>query len=120
MSEPRRFWRYLRGLGVPVMLWVLFVAVLADTLRSRMHGGEEYDEDALREWVQESRNFRDTLPEKVRDYLDAADPAKGQADQLPTLAQEICEQLRALGGPTQMYQGRATSANAKAAQARRR
>ena len=62
-----RFRRYLRGLGVPIALWVLFVGVLADTLRSRIHADEEYDEDALREWVRESRNFRDTLPERVRD-----------------------------------------------------
>src|SRR5262249_31753218 len=94
----------VRGLAVPVLLWALFVAVLGNTLRLRMHRGEEYDEDALREWVQESRIFRDTLPETIRDYLDAADPAKGLTHQLPVVGQEIAEQLRALGVPTQMYQ----------------
>lgn len=103
MAEHRRFWRYARGLAVPIALWGLFVFVLADTIRSRMQLGEQYDEDALREWVQESRVFRDTLPESVREYLAAADPERGQPDQLPVLAQEIGEILRVLGQPTKMY-----------------
>ncbi len=56
--EPRRFWRYLGGLLVPVLLWVLFVVVLGTT--SRLRGDKEYDEAALREWIDESRPFRET------------------------------------------------------------
>src|SRR5207245_1454063 len=81
MPEPRRFWRYWRGLAAPVLLWCLLCGVLVDTLRSHMRGNEEYDEAALREWAAEARNFRDTLPEMIRDYLDAADPQKGQPGQ---------------------------------------
>lgn len=105
MSSPRqRFWRYLRGLAVPIVLWGLFVGILVDTLRSRMRGDEEYDEAALREWVEESRVFRETLPEMVRDYLEAPAPASGRSDQQVVLAQAIFEQLHALGQPTRMYQ----------------
>src|SRR5437899_1893114 len=103
MPQPRRFWHYWRGLVAPVLLWCLFVGVLIDTLRSHMRGNEEYDEAALREWAAESRVFRDTLPEMVRDYLDAADSHKGQPDLLQTLAEEIREQLESLGQPTKMY-----------------
>jgi signal transduction histidine kinase len=104
MQSSRRFWRYLGGLGVPIILWALFVGVLADALRARMHGGEQYDADALREWAQESRVVSDTLPELVRDYLDAADPDRGQPADLPVHAQAVGEQLQALGQATKMYQ----------------
>jgi signal transduction histidine kinase len=100
--QRRRFWRYLRGLAAPVLLGSLFVGVLVDTLGSRLRGDEAYDEAALREWVEEARVFRETLPELVRAYLEAADHRPDQLD-LRTL--EIQEQLRALGDPTKMYQG---------------
>ena len=103
MSQHRRFWRYSRGLAAPILLWCLFLGVLIDTLRSHMRGNEEYDEAALREWAAESRVFRDSLPEMVRDYLDAADPQKGEPDSLQTSAEEIGAQLESLGQPTKMY-----------------
>jgi signal transduction histidine kinase len=97
MSSKRgRFWRYVRGLAAPVLLWALFVGLLVDTLRSRLHGDEEYDEAALREWVEESRIFRETLPELVRAYLKDPEEVRGL---------EIREQLESLGDATKMYQG---------------
>ena len=96
----RRFWRYLRGLAAPILLWGLFVYVLTDTLRARLHGDEEYDRDALKEWIEESRVFRDTLPEMVKEYIQAADPERKRLEQM-----QIREQLETLGNPTKMYQG---------------
>jgi signal transduction histidine kinase len=97
--DRRRFWQYVRGLAAPLLLWGLFVGVLVDTIRSRWRGGDEYDEAALREWVEEARVFRETLPGLIQDYLHSAEPG----DQL-TNASKVHEQLRALGGVTKVYQ----------------
>ena len=84
-----------------MLLWVVCVGVLVGTLRSRLQGDEQYDEAALREWVEESRVFRETLPEIVRSYLETAAQEKSQ----PVLqTQEIQEELKSLCNPTKMYQ----------------
>ena len=92
----RQFWRYVRALSAPVLLWALFLGVLFQTLHSGLSGNDAYDEAALREWIDESRVFRATLPELVREYLESPDPEK---------AREIEEQLRSLADPTRQYQG---------------
>src|SRR5437870_4419554 len=94
--EKRQFWRYVRGLSAPLLLWLLFLGVLIETLQSRLQGNDAYDAAALREWIDESRVFRATLPELVREYVEGGDPEKGR---------EIEEQLRALADPTRQYQG---------------
>jgi signal transduction histidine kinase len=110
----KRIWRYVRGLAAPVLLWVLFVAVLAQLLPSWLRGDQEYDEKALREWIDEARVFRDPLPDMVGDYLArvrlarANDPeASPESDLRLRLGMErIEEHLRALGNPpTKMYAG---------------
>jgi len=107
MTGPRRgrFWRYVRGLAAPVLLWSLFVGLLVNTLWSRLRGGEAYDQAALREWVEESRVFRETLPEMVRNYLQAAGQENPSPDVLSDQAEAIQQQLKSLGDPTKMYQG---------------
>src|SRR6516225_3038232 len=94
--ERRQFWRYVRGLSAPVLLWLLFLGVVVATVQSRLQSNDEYDVAALREWIDESRVFRATLPELVREYLETAEPDKGR---------EIEEQLRSLADPTKQYQG---------------
>jgi signal transduction histidine kinase len=89
----------LRVLGVPLALWVLFLGLLISLVRTRSHSGQEYDEAALREWIQEARIFRDTLPELVRKYLASlADP---QVE--PARSQELRDQLTALADPLRIY-----------------
>ncbi|MGE3807370.1 MAG: sensor histidine kinase [Gemmataceae bacterium] len=94
-------WRYLRGLAVPMLLWALFVGLLAENLRARFKADEHYDEAALREWVDESRVFRDALPELVRGYLDEQSNPTGR---VPGYDELIRAQLEALGNPVRMYQ----------------
>ncbi len=94
--ERRRWWRYLRGLALPVLLWGGFISFLIGfSLHSRL-GDEQYDEAALREWVEESRVFRETLPQLVRDYRH-----KPNAEN----ASKIQAHLAALGDVTKMYAG---------------
>jgi signal transduction histidine kinase len=91
--ERRRFWRYVRGLAAPVLLWIVFLGAL---VLSRIQGGDEYDQAALREWIEESRVFRATLPEIVRDYLQDPDVPKRL---------EVQVQLKTMADPTRMYGG---------------
>jgi signal transduction histidine kinase len=96
----RRTWRYLGGLAAPALLWGLLIVVLVVALRSR-----KYDEAALQEWIDESRPFRETLPELVRTYLQSADPDNAHADQpLEAQFQAIRAQLQSLADPTKEYQ----------------
>jgi signal transduction histidine kinase len=110
LSEPT--WRTLRGLAAPVLLWGLFMAVLVRPLATWLRGDEEYDQAALKEWVEEARVFRRSLPEMVRDYVKnldrarAADPHAGPDTdlQLKLETEEIEEHLKSIGNPpTKMY-----------------
>jgi len=102
-SEERRafrFWRYVAGLASPALLWGLLIIVLVVALRSR-----KYDEAALQEWIDESRPFRETLPELVRTYLQSADPDKAGPEQpLEVQHDAIQVQLQSLADPTKEYQ----------------
>jgi signal transduction histidine kinase len=111
-SQRSQLWRYLRALVAPALLWGLFVAVLVQLLPSWLKGDEAYDEKAIREWIEEARVFRESLPEMVRDYLQAVSQAR-QSDPSSDLAKDpslqlkvnrIAEHLMAIGNPpTKMY-----------------
>jgi signal transduction histidine kinase len=109
----KQFWRYVRGLAAPVSLWSLVAALLIGPLQSWLRGNEKYDEDALREWIDEARVFRETLPEMIRAYLaETAAAAKAgwndesEKQRVLLKAEQIREHLKALGdSSTKMYQG---------------
>jgi signal transduction histidine kinase len=108
----KQFWRYVRGLAAPALLWALFALVLAEPLQSWLQGDRQYDEAALREWIEEARIFRETLPEMARDYLGDLDRLSGpdkdpaHSPELVLKAAKIQEHMRALGNPpTKMYLG---------------
>src|SRR5262249_22027399 len=65
----RRPWRLVRVLVAPVLILVLLGAVLVATFTGWLESGERYDDAALREWLDESRNADRTLAERVRSYL---------------------------------------------------
>src|SRR5690349_9516073 len=107
------------GLAPSLLVWLLFVGLLAYALYRSSHAWQATDEANLREWLDESRVSRKTLPELARDYLElcerrereAARPAEG-GDLPPVLeadpdakADEIAEHLRDLADPTRIYAG---------------
>jgi two-component system, cell cycle sensor histidine kinase and response regulator CckA len=113
MAPRKNFWRYLRGLVAPLLLWVLFVAVLLRLLPSWMRGADDYDEKALKEWLDEA-GARDNLPKMLRDYLEAVAAWRKQFPDAPLSdnlllglhAEKIQEQLQSMGDPpTKMYPG---------------
>jgi len=113
----KQFWRYVRGLTAPVLLWSLFAAVLLMALQSWLRGDEQYDEAVIREWIEETRPFRLSLPELARDYLKESDKARANGAQ-GSAAEEILlgipeegiqEHLKSMGIPPQLYPGQLPS-----------
>ncbi len=97
MADTRRdsFWKYARGPALPVIFVAVLVVILGLLLYLLVQAGQRADEANLREWLEESRVFRKTLPGLVREYLQTDDSQ---------LRDEIGQQLQAMGNPTKMYQ----------------
>jgi len=106
-APPRRrpAWAYAEGLAPAILIWLVLVGWLAGLLYSRAGWSEEADEAMVREWLDEARNFRKTLPELVRDYLRLRDedPAAADPQRLLDKREEIEEQMRGLTEPTRAY-----------------
>ena len=106
-GEPRaRWWRttakYALGLAPFVVVWVVLVGWLAALLSSRADWSDESDDALVREWLEEARPFRKSLPEVIREYAARADDPGGSADKRA----ELDEQLRALVEPTRTYESK--------------
>lgn len=99
--------RLLFGLVPPLLLLLLVLAALTYALYTRSQLTRQADREALREWLEEARVYRKTLPDLVRDYL-AHLPPNGDlpaADDpvLQVRAEELQEHLAALGRPTRLW-----------------
>src|SRR5687768_4913670 len=95
---PLPWWKFVRALAPAVLFWAALVAWLAYLLGERTDQGAQSDEAIVREWIDEVRSFRKTLPELVREYLQTldahgGDPAAGAAR---ARAKEIDQQLQAM------------------------
>jgi signal transduction histidine kinase len=109
-------WRpYARPLLALAALLALAGVALYQPIRVWLLGERRYDAAAMREWVEEARVFRDTLPEMARSYQKALDhkdleqPGDLDPDKDPELllqAGALEENLRSLGDPpSKMYPG---------------
>jgi signal transduction histidine kinase len=88
-----------------------------EPLRFWLQGSEGYDEQAMREWLEEARAFRETLPELTENYLKRTDDILGSDSStaesnglaVGTAIQkreEIAEALKALANPpTKIFPG---------------
>jgi signal transduction histidine kinase len=74
----KQVWRYLRAFATPAVLWGLVFVGLWQVLPDWLHGDETYDDRAMREWIDEARVFRDSLPEMVDDYLKEVEQARNE------------------------------------------
>jgi signal transduction histidine kinase len=92
----RRHLRTVVRIVLPILLWCGFIGLLVSYALHTRRGDEQYDDAALQEWVEESRVFRETLPQLVRDYR-----------RKPTVenASKLQAHLAALGDVTKMYAG---------------
>lgn len=104
--DPRIPRRLLLGLAPVVLFGAILVGWLAYTLYDQTRWWQRADEANLREWLDESRVFRKSLPELIRDYVAAARQARQQGTYLPDADErrrDIVEQLAALTDPTRLY-----------------
>jgi two-component system, cell cycle sensor histidine kinase and response regulator CckA len=104
--DKRLFWRYLRGLAAPLLLWTVLAVVVLRPVQQWLSGAEAYDVWLMREWLEESRVWHDTLREMARDYLDdlkQSDTDPTRQVRLLLKAEKIRENLKALGIPPKQY-----------------
>src|SRR5260370_8629330 len=100
-------WRLVLGLAPAAVFWAVFVGWLAYALYERSQFSQKADDANLIEWLDESRVFRKSLPELVREYLALCEKTvPGESDDdLIDRADEIQEQLKTLADPPRVYQG---------------
>lgn len=100
-------WRYIGRLTPLALLWVVLVGWLGWLLYSRAEWTQETDEADVREWLNETRVFRKSLPELVSEYVDIVqNPAGLDADRLRIKHEEIEAHLGALAEPMRKYTSR--------------
>lgn len=99
----RSLWLFAEGMAPVVIVWLILVGWLATVLHSRAGWSEQADEATVREWLDEARNFRKTLPELVRDYVHLRQEPGAQPEQLQTKRDEIAAHMYGLAEPTRTY-----------------
>src|SRR5262245_3508534 len=100
------WWKVVRALAPAVLFWIALVAGLAYLLHEQTQLGAKADEATIREWIDEARTFRKTLPELVREYLRRLEE-NGWDHSAPAVkekAEEVHEQLKAMADPLRQYQ----------------
>jgi len=95
----------LSGLAPAIIVWVVLAVWLAALLFERASWSEQADEATIREWLDEARPFRKSLPELARDYDLLRRQVGLPAENLREKREEIVEQMRALAEPTRVYLG---------------
>src|SRR5262245_60574578 len=110
-SVPLPWWKFVRALAPAVLFWAALVGWLAYLLNERKDIGVETDEASVREWIDEARTFRKTLPELIREYVERLDDHGGDpsAPEVQNKAEEIGVQLQAMVDPVRMYPGQLPS-----------
>ena len=98
---PLPLWKFIRALAPAVAIWLALVALLGYLLIDRTDQGAESDEASIREWIDEERPFRKTLPELVRELLQRVE----ENGDVASKKEELSVQLRAMVDPVRLYQG---------------
>ena len=99
-------WRYVGRLAPLVLLWVGMAGLLGWLLYGRANWSEEADRAAMREWVENTRIFRNTLSQLAREYADLlaeTSPWPGHDMDLKHKRSEIEEQFKAMADPLRVY-----------------
>ncbi len=98
-------WKYTEGLAPVAIVWIVLVGWLAALLYDRANWSEEADEAEMREWLDETRNFRKTLPELVREYDAMRSETRSPVDDLRLVEKrkEIEDHMAGMAEPTRTY-----------------
>ncbi len=100
---PRPAWSYLGGLTPVLLVWLVLVVWLARVLYDQADWSDRADEATVREWLDEARNFRKTLPELVREYARLRADDGPDAPRVHEKRDEIAEHIRGLAEPGRIY-----------------
>jgi signal transduction histidine kinase len=98
--------RYALALAAALACWAALVGALVYLIYARTSWVRQADEAQVREWLDESRVFRKTIPDLAGEYIALRDSGLPD-DSQPVVrkAKEIAEQLRDIGEPLYQYQG---------------
>jgi len=98
--------RYAVALAATVVCWAALVGALVYLIFARTAWAHQADEAHLREWLDEARVFRKTIPDLVAQYIELRDSNLPLTDEyVARKVGEIREQLKSLTDPLRMYQG---------------
>src|SRR5262249_5168144 len=102
MTSRPALWKYAAGLAPVVLVWAVLVVWLAGLLVDRANWSERSDQSAVREWLDETRPYRKSLPELAREYVQLVE---GSADgtRRQSKAVELEEHIQSLAEPTRVY-----------------
>ncbi len=99
---------------LPLFFWAFALFAISDALLFWIKGEAKYEQNILKEWLEEARVFRKSLPELVDDYRKLTitknielEPLQDGLKQLALVRrEEIYQHLRALGEPpTKIHPG---------------
>ena len=99
---------------VPLFFWAIALFAISDALLFWIKGEAKYEQNILKEWLEEARVFRRSLPELIDNYRKFAntesarvEPLQDGLNQLVLVRrEEIYQHLRALGEPpTKIHPG---------------
>jgi signal transduction histidine kinase len=99
-------WKYVGGLGLPLVTLAALVAWLTYALSAQMRLLENADRNSLEEWVTEFRPVRQTLPELAQEYLEMVQDPATPPQELADKQQELFTHLKVLGDPVRKYRDR--------------
>ena len=111
-SNTPRFGLYLFLL--PLFFWAIALFAISDALLFWIKGEAKYEQNILKEWLEEARVFRKSLPELIDNYRKLADTENTKVESLQdglnqlvlVRREEIYQHLRALGEPpTKIHPG---------------
>src|SRR5947209_10633908 len=98
--------RYAVALAATVVCWAALVGGLVYLIYARTAWVHQADQAHLREWLDEARVFRKTIPDLVDDYVrlrDSGLPPELTKEDVARKEGEIREQLKSLTDPLRMY-----------------
>ncbi|HEY3789243.1 MAG TPA: hypothetical protein VGL71_10325, partial [Urbifossiella sp.] len=99
-------WRFVGRLAPLAILFSILIVWLGWMLYSKAAWTQRSDEEDMREWLNETRVFRKTLPELIEEYVDLTESPTPDPERVKIKYEEIEAHLAALAEPTRMYSGK--------------
>src|SRR6185437_12488263 len=106
LPPPFPVWRFVGRLTPVAVLFLILVVWLGWLLYSKAAWTQQSDEEDIREWLNETRVFRKSLPELLDEYVELARSPVQDTPRWEAKHEEIVAHLSALAEPTRKYSGK--------------